>query len=212
MLGRAGVPQSLSVRTLGIGVVLAGLAAVNAACGSGSTTSTGYSGGGGSGGAGTPSSTPSSTQPALAIVDTNQTMTASPGQGVGVFVQYQSGGHWNIWWTCDTDKTGLPCNFDVTASVTSGTITNVGGRSVQAGDAVNQATSEQVEALTTTTTGVDGMTFDTPIGAMPPIVTVDARVDGTQSGTFLFFVQNAKINGDYPGTLTDPLMFEPSQP
>src|SRR5437868_4514680 len=43
---------------------------------------------------GSPSATP-----ILVDVDTNGTMTAAPGQGVGVFTEYTAGGHWHIWWT-----------------------------------------------------------------------------------------------------------------
>jgi hypothetical protein len=148
----------------------------------------------------------------LAVVDTNQTMTASPGQGVGVFVQYQAGGHWNIWWTCDTYKTNLTCNFDVVVTVASGTITNLASQMLQGTDVASQSGDQSVQALTTTSTGVDGITFDTPLGTNLPVITVDASVDGARSGSFLFFVQDGKINGGYAGTLTDPLEFEPSSP
>jgi hypothetical protein len=189
-------------------LVLAGVALLSVACGDPGSSTTTASGTGGGGSSGTGGGSSGSTQPLLVIVDTNQTMTASPGQGVGVFVEYQAGGHWNIWWTCDTYKTSLSCNFDVIATVTTGTIANVIGQS----ETVNQASSQQIEALSTTTTGVNGMTFDTPLGPKAPIITVSASVDGAQSGSFLFFVQNGQINGGYNGTLSDPLMFEPSSP
>lgn len=153
-----------------------------------------------------------STQPMLVIVDTNQTMNAAPGQGVGVFVQYQSGGNWNVWWTCDTDKTALSCNFEVAVSVGAGTINNLAGESIAPADSLNQTSPQEVQAVTTTSTGVSGMTFETPLGANPPVITVTASVDGAESGSFLFFVQDGKINGGYTGVLTDPLKFEPSSP
>jgi hypothetical protein len=148
----------------------------------------------------------------LVIVDTNQTMTASPGQGVGVFVQYQSGGHWNVWWTCDTDKTSLDCHFQVIVTVATGTLTNLATQSIEGGATVSQVNAQQLDAFTTTSTGVDGMTFDTPIETELPVITVNASVDGAQSGSFLFFVQGGKINGGYTKTLTNPLQFEPSSP
>src|SRR5689334_23022928 len=72
-------------------------------------------GGGGSGAAGSTGS-PS---PMLVEIDTDQTMTADPGQGVGVFVEYSKGGHWHVWWTCDTAKTRQSCEFSVSASTAS---------------------------------------------------------------------------------------------
>jgi len=150
-----------------------------------------------------------SASPVLADVDTGRTMTAAPGSGVGVFTEYQAGGHWHVWWTCDTSVTGLSCSFQVEASVASGAITNVSPELLETGDTLDQPSGQSVRAVTTTTTGTDGMTFDTAPGA---VITLDAVVNGQRDGAFLFFVQNGAVNGGYAGTLTDPLMLEPSSP
>jgi hypothetical protein len=159
-----------------------------------------------SGGGPTPSApAPSSsgaTQPMLVDVDPNQTMTAKPGDGVGVFTEYQTGGHWKVWWTCDTNTTRLSCNFDIRVIVASGAITNVGGQG-------SQSSTQLAVARTVTSTQVHGITFDTAPGA---VITLDASMDGEHDGGFLFFVQSGKVNGGYSGTLTDPLMLEPSAP
>jgi hypothetical protein len=150
----------------------------------------------------------------LVDVDPNRTMTATPGDGVGVFTEYQSGGHWHVWWTCDTNKTSLSCNFDVSVSVTQGTIANVAGE-VGRGDTLAQASSTELRALTTTTTEVSGITFDTAMPDGPtslPVITLDAKMDGVEDPTFLFFVQDGQVNGSFAGSLTDPLMLEPSAP
>jgi hypothetical protein len=133
---------------------------------------------------------------------------------VGVFVQYKTGGHWTIWWTCDTNKTGESCAFDNTVSVTTGTIATVGSMTPGvAAMGVTQNSPENIEAQTTTTTGVDGVTFDTPLtSGQVPVITLDAKVNGVENPSWLFFVQDGKINGGTTDTLTDPLMFEPSTP
>jgi hypothetical protein len=176
----------------------------------------GSAGGSSSGGStGTGSSSGSAeVQPMLVDVDPNQTMNASPGDGVGVFVQYKTGGHWTIWWTCDTNKTGESCAFDNTVSVGKGTIANVGSMTPGlAPTGVTQSSPENMEAQTTTTTGVDGVTFDTPLTSGDvPVITLDAKVNGVENPSWLFFVQDGKINGGTTDTLTDPLMFEPSTP
>jgi hypothetical protein len=207
MVGRVGI--------FGLGIFLAGIAVASIGCGDSSSSSVAWGsatgGGTGSGGTGATGGTTSGpTKPMLVMVDTNQTMTASPGQGVGVFVQYQAGGHWNVWWTCDTDKTNLDCHFQVIVSIGNGTLTNV--QSESTGRSVVQPYAQEAEAVTTTSTGVDGITFDTPVGAELPVITVAASVDGAQSGSFLFFVQDGKINGGYTGMLTNPLQFQPSSP
>ena len=157
-----------------------------------STGTTGESGG-------TPSATP-----ILVNVDDGATMTAQPGQGVGVFTEYVSGGHWHVWWTCDTTQTNETCPMSVTVALAKG-----GQISNPIADVNSTATptvngdGNTLSATTITTTGIDGMTFDTDAGAT---ITLTATVGGVYDGSFLFFVQDGAINGNYTGTITDPLM------
>jgi hypothetical protein len=157
--------------------------------------------GGGPVGDGAPSATP-----LLVDVDTDQTMTAAPGQGVGVFTEYATGGHWHIWWTCDTNLASrgatdpnLACSFDVNVAVASGVLAIAGV----------EGTDVTLDAQTTTTAQVHGIRFDTDPGA---IITLDAAMGGIRDGRFLFFVQDGKVNGGYTGTLTDPLMLVGTTP
>jgi hypothetical protein len=149
------------------------------------------------------------TQPMLVDVDTNRTMTAQPGEGVGIFTEYAAGGHWHVWWTCDTNQTGAGCSFDVSVTMPGGTLTNVTGEGLSATDQLLQPAAALVQVITQTSTGVAGVTFDTTPGS---IVTLDARMNGVADGHLLFFVQAGQVNGGYKGMLTDPLMFEPSTP
>ncbi len=149
-----------------------------------------------------------SVTPLLVKVDANVTMTANPGDGVGVFNEYASGGHWHVWWTCDTNKTGQPCDFDVKLSVASGAITNVRADQLLASDTLSTGTTP-LEVQTSTTNGVAGVFFDTLPGA---VVTLDAAVGGLRDGSFLFFVQDGKVNGGYAGTVTDPLELQGATP
>jgi hypothetical protein len=145
----------------------------------------------------------------LVEVDPNQTLDASPGQGVGVFTEYRAGGHWRVWWMCDTARSGMPCGFDVTASVPAGEITNVAGESLGPSDQVDLPSAFQVHAVTRTSTAIAAVTFDTAPGAT---ISLDAQIDGQRSGAVLFFVQDGKVNGGYTGALTDPLDLEPKAP
>jgi hypothetical protein len=160
----------------------------------------------GSGSNGAPSATP-----ILVDVDTNKTMNAQPGQGVGVFTEYTAGGHWHVWWTCDTsvNPQQTTCLFDVKISVASGVITNVKSEHFDAATDALMPTDKQLVARTSTTTNVSGLLFDTDPGA---VITLDAAMGGAHDGGFLFFVQDDKVNGGYTGALTDPLMLEGSTP
>ena len=171
---------------------------------SGSTSS--GSGGGGVAGPYASSSGTSAPQPLLVDVDTNGTLVTTPGNGIGVYVEYQTGGHWRVSWTCDTSLTSLSCNFVVDASVTAGNIALPAGEGLEASDTLSQGSPQQLEAVTTTTTGVDAMTFDTTPGAPVTVtVTLNAPVS-------FFFVQDNLVNGGYKGALTNPLIFQPSTP
>ena len=150
------------------------------------------------------------TSPLLVDVDTNRTMIAQPGDGVGVFTEYAAGGHWHVFWTCDTNRTNFDCRFNVGIS-TDSPITNASGVSLDTTDqlALGQMATGKLSADAQTAATIKGLTFDTAPGAA---ITLDAQVDGQRDGAFLFFVQDGQVNGGYAGTLTDPLMLEPSNP
>jgi hypothetical protein len=169
--------------------------------GSGVPVGTGGSTGGGS-------TTPSAT-PMLVDVDPNVTMTANPGDGAGVFTEYVSGGHWHVWWTCDTNKTGQPCAFDVKIAAASGAIANAAAEKFATSDTLTTNTDGSIEAVTTTSTALDGVHFDATPGVP---ITLTASIGGIYSGAFLFFVQKGQVNGGFQGTLTDPLQLEGSAP
>ena len=141
-------------------------------------------------------------EPLTVIIDANQTMTAVGGDGVGVFVEYKSGGHWHVWWTCDTNHSKLACSFTISGSV-------LGGVRNLTGDSSASLSAGSLVASSTVTTDVKEIFFDANPGEK---LTLDARVNGIDPTTSLFFfVQDGKINGAYPGALTNPLIFKPSQ-
>jgi hypothetical protein len=185
------------------------VAALLVGCVADSTSSSsggyGYSGGG-SGGS---SSGGGLSQPLLADIDTNGQLVLPPGgQGIGVYVTYDQGGHWTISWTCDTAVTNLPCPYVVDASVAAaaGSIDNAMANPSSSDAAFAIVSAQEIRATTTTTTGIDAMTFDTTPGA---IVTVAVQLDTNVS---FFFVQDNQVNGGYTGVLTNPMMFKPSAP
>ena len=152
----------------------------------------------------------------LATVDTNVTMTASPGQGVGIFTEYDTGGHWHIWWTCDTAVTGELCAVDVKVSVAAATgITNASADHFGAGDTLTTPSTPAagaagaIEARTTTTLNSEGVFFDTDPGAT---ITLTGGIGGVYSGQFLFWVESGKVKDDYTGPVSDPLMLKGATP
>jgi hypothetical protein len=160
-----------------------------------------------------PSDTTTSPAPLLVVLDTDQVMNADPGQGVGIFSEYFTGGKWHVWWTCDTTLSKQLCDVSLSATVASGTIDNLDAGELQGGYAATPNPS-RVEARATTSTEVHGITFTTSPGA---VVTLEATVSGLKEGpgpnrSFFFFVQDGKINGGFTGRLTNPLQLQGKTP
>jgi hypothetical protein len=153
--------------------------------------------------------------PLLATVDPNVTMKAPPGQGIGVFTEYDTGGHWHVWWTCDTAITQELCAFDVKVFVGTGTLTHATADHFNSSDTLATPSTPAagpdgaIEAQTTTTLASEGVFFDTDPGAT---ITLAATIGGVYSGQFLFWVQGGKINDGYTGTVTDPLKLKGASP
>ena len=154
--------------------------------------------------------TPEENQPLTVVIDTNQTMNAQGGQGVGVFVQYAAGGHWHVWWTCDTAVSGLACDFALGITGTEITSPTTHFDPSEHGDALATSTPDELDVTAHTTTGVDAVDFDAAPGTD---VKIDLSMSGLRRGDFFFFVENGQIDGNFPSSkLTDPLIFEPSAP
>jgi hypothetical protein len=153
-------------------------------------------------------SSPVSPAPLLVEIDTDQTMLVEPGEGVGVFIEYASGGHWALRWTCDTLVTGQDCDVNLSATAASGNVTDVDARGL-AGGFVTTPTPSRVEARVRTGEEIHGIHFATSPGA---VITVEATIGGLRDGSFFFFVQDGKVNGGYTGRLTNPLQVQGHTP
>ncbi len=153
-------------------------------------------------------------EPMLVRAETGKTLTSSPGSGVGVFVQYAAGGHWTVWWTCDTNKSLRTCDYVVDAKALNGAITNIAGYdgttltpTTEGGLVEAGAPAFPIQG--SVTKDIQGVTFDTEPGA---ILEVSASLNGSFDGSLFYFVQGDKVKDGYQGSLTDPLEFEPTSP
>lgn len=159
--------------------------------------------------AGAPIATDGAVPPMVVEVDPNGTLSAKPGVGVGVFAQYVSGGHWLVWWTCDTEVTGQSCLFTVSVTPVQGTVSNVQGTQSGSTAPVAGASPTGFAVTSSTSSERNQVSFDAPPGAS---IELDTFVEPSPSENYIFFVQNQRVNGGYQGELTDPLILEPSSP
>jgi hypothetical protein len=145
----------------------------------------------------------------LVRVETGKTLRATPGEGVGVFVQYESGGHWTVWWTCDSRQSSRTCNYEVDATARSGKITNVAGYdgTTLAPPGGSRSDTPAFPIKGSVTNDIQGVTFDTAPGE---IIQVKATLDGSSDGSLFYFVDGDKVKDGYHGQLSDPLDFQPT--
>lgn len=149
---------------------------------------------------------------ASAWIETDERLEAAPGEGAGVFVEYESGGRWHVWLTCDTSVTGRPCHFDVFAQALGASIGNVVGESLSPGDAVYHDCSDTAQLMTSTRATISGMYFDAPPGAT---IQLDVLLDGAPYPELVYWYGKHR-KGDRSdvryGAPGNPVAFTPTRP
>jgi hypothetical protein len=141
-------------------------------------------------------------------IDTGASMSADPGNGVAVYVQYDAGGLWTVYTTCDTGITGASCDFDIMVSgLDSRTmISNVQGFDLETGDTITLNDDGSFNLVTSTSFGMNGITFDADPGAT---MELDILLDGAEQPQFTYVVSNGTV---LEGVPTNPVDLTPVVP
>jgi uncharacterized membrane protein YgcG len=176
-----------------------------------------FSGGNGGDGYTGPNTNPTQTTVAQVAIDADATLAAKGGDGVGVFVEYATGGHWHVFTACDYNlptNQGMPCAFDVFAAALTSThgagapgagLSNAKGESLADKDEVSIQGDGTVHLFAETTTGLNGMTFDADPGVT---VEVDVYLDNTEDAHFIYWIGDKVL---HQGAPSDPLDLVPSE-
>ncbi len=138
-------------------------------------------------------------------LDTDEIMDVEPGQGAGLMVEYLAGGTWQLWTTCDTDYTGLSCNFDVEV-VTSAPIESVSNVVLEGYERVDITGDYQLFFDASTGVDYDQVTFDTTPGAS---IDVELVLDGCVEPQYIYWVRNNQV---LHGGVGSPIAFTPDIP
>jgi hypothetical protein len=148
------------------------------------------------------------TVPATVAIDTGATITAQPGGGVGVFVDYAPGGHWSVRTSCDTPSSGASCGFDLYFSGlgASTVLSNPQAQDVNGGDTVDMLADGSLHLAADTSTALDGFTFDASPGAT---LQLDMYLDGVEQPRFVYWIGQSVL---HTGAPTDPINFTPTAP
>jgi hypothetical protein len=150
---------------------------------------------------------PVDTDPAKNItIDTDVGPKLVAGSGEGVSVEYSSGGIWHVQTTC---LSGYRCEFEVTAEVASGTVSDVAPENLEAGDTVGSSCPDTA-FLSATTDGTmadtDGMIFTTAPGAR---VRFTAELDHTIYANLIYWASGQTWHND---ANANPLDLTPATP
>lgn len=147
--------------------------------------------------------------PDLAIlpIDPDAVMSLSPGDGAGFFVEYASGGHWDVFTTCDTSTSGASCNFDAVISADPDVaLSGVEGTNLGSGDSVLLQSDGSVRLVTDTSFGTNGLHFDAEPGAT---IEFDVLLDGEPQPRFVYAVSDGAL---LEGVPSNPVDFSPASP
>lgn len=145
--------------------------------------------------------------PAIAdvTIDTGAAMAASPGEGVGIYVEYAGGGHWNVFTTCDTNISGASCNFDlVVSSDESTSIGAVEGSDLGPTDSLTLQSDGSIRLVADTDFGMNGFSFDADPGAT---IELDALLDGEAQPEFIYAISDGALLKGMP---SNPVDFTPA--
>lgn len=147
-------------------------------------------------------------EPMTVKIDSDIPLKATPGDGVGVFVEYYSGGTYRVWTTCDTNFSNVVCPIDVYMSVdTQSTISAVVEDNLEGNDHVVVDTANGTADLhVDTASDIDAMEIHTTPGA---ILRLEALVDGVAQPRFVYWTSDNIVHSGAP---TSPVDFSPSVP
>ncbi len=155
-----------------------------------------------------PIGNPPKTDVALSTIDTGATLSAiEPGRGVGVFVEYETGGNWKITTACDTEISDLACEFDIIVGTEqSEDLLDFEADGLESGDYLDWEASNAVRMVNDNAFGLDGMRVHTAAGVT---LRVDVYLDGRPEPRYIYWVGNG---GLHRGAPTNPIDLSPSAP
>jgi hypothetical protein len=127
-------------------------------------------------------------------------LEADPGEGVGVFVEHNGEGEWHVWTTCDTEKSGTYCPYDIFLS--GNDLSYVTEEDLEDDDTL-ETSFEEARLYINTDNDTDGVRFSTDNGA--PLI-VEVYLDGQPASEFLYWLDNGEV---WTGAPSNPVAFVP---
>ena len=155
-----------------------------------------------------PADSPTSCGPAVeSTIDVNAQIEVQAGEGAGVFLEYTSGGHWQLRTSCDTLKNNVSCKWDIIVTPEEGqTLSNVVATDLESTDDLRPFSADSVsyQLVAETSGDIDGFSFDSAPGAA---ISVDALLDDQCALPFFFWIGDGAL---HKGSPSNPVVLIPS--
>ncbi len=139
-------------------------------------------------------------------IQSDQALSANPGEGVGIFVEYRSGGQWHIWTTCDTFTSKAVCSFDIFAGTHPEQLQSYATDQAEGYDEVKDLGNGEIEFIADTDSDTDGLIVMTDPGAA---LSLEVYLDGNSAEPFVYWVSDDVI---HTGAPDNPVEFIPGSP
>lgn len=145
---------------------------------------------------------PPATDIAEAVIDTGSEISVAPGAGAGAFVEYDAGGAWHVYTTCDTS-----CVWDIIVSTeTADELQSFEPDLLDGADSIDWYTDRSVRLIAETTTGIKGLWLETKPGST---LRVDVFLDDVPAPEYIYWIGGG---GMHQGSPTNPIDLTPSAP
>ncbi len=145
-------------------------------------------------------------KPFYTTVDAGETLSTALGEGAAVFVEYQRGGTWRVWTSCDTKTTGRTCQYQINVAP-RGRLDWVNGVDLETSDYYERYDDGTFSLFADTSTDTDAIEFATKPGAL---VDIELFLDGSLDSTYFVWYGNNQVQYGPEGK--SPIVFQPDAP
>lgn len=138
-------------------------------------------------------------------IQPDQVLDAKPGEGVGIFVEYATGGKWHVWTTCDTFVSKQVCSFQIYAGARRAQeLLAYATDDVEGFDEVSDLGDGTVQLLVDTDSDTDHLLLELNEGSQ---LQLEVYLDGQSAESFVYWVSDDVIHAGAPA---NPVGFVPA--
>lgn len=139
-----------------------------------------------------------------ASIDTDQLLDVEPGDGAGVFIEYEAGGTYQVRTSCDS-RDRSDCYWDILVTPLEGApVLGVAPMDLESDDSVSVGAGNQVRMAVYTSGDFDAFTLQTDAGAG---IELDALLDDACGNPYVFWVGDGALRSGAP---SNPINLIPS--